>query len=121
MKLELAWQGFSDFDSINRSADENGVREIKVAMESHADPARDGKSIVICAWIKVFNRKDVSGCEGIRGSCLTKGRSRNAQSHQIPGYFLYTYILLYLNTDSGAIRVELKWMWWLMEGGKSGA
>lgn len=48
VKLELAWQGFSDFDSINRSADAKGEREAIVARESHAGFGKNEKRIMMC-------------------------------------------------------------------------
>ena len=51
MKLELAWQGFRDFDSINRSGDAKGARETIVARQSHAGLDNDEKRITM--WARV--------------------------------------------------------------------
>lgn len=52
VKLEFAWQGFRDCDSINLSGDAKGARETIVARESHADPDNDEKRIMMCGQIK---------------------------------------------------------------------
>lgn len=49
VKLELAWQGFKDCDSINLIGDAKGARETVVARESHAGFESDEKCIRICA------------------------------------------------------------------------
>lgn len=51
VKLELAWQGFKDCDSINLSGEAKGARETIVAIESHAGLDNDDKRIIICAQV----------------------------------------------------------------------
>ena len=53
VKRELSWQGLSDFDSINRSADASGKREVSAAKQSHAGFDNDEKSIVLCLTLGV--------------------------------------------------------------------
>lgn len=67
MKLELAWQGFSDFDSISRSADAKGKREGMAASESHAGFEEDEKRIVMFIKVNVSTSTVVGGCRGNPG------------------------------------------------------
>ena len=52
VKLELAWQGFKDCDSINLIGDAKGARESSVAEKSHAGFEDDERRIMICAQVK---------------------------------------------------------------------
>ena len=47
VKLELSWQGFSDDDSISRSADANGASVESAASESQAGFDNDEKSMLV--------------------------------------------------------------------------
>ena len=52
VKLEFAWQGFKDCDSINLIGDAKGARETVVARESHAGFDSDEKRITIYARVE---------------------------------------------------------------------
>lgn len=52
VKLEFAWQGFKDSDSINLIGDAKGARETIVARNGHAVLDNDGKCIMICAQVE---------------------------------------------------------------------
>lgn len=51
VKLELAWQGFKDCDSISLSGDARGAREANVTRKSHAGLDDAENRIVICAQV----------------------------------------------------------------------
>ena len=52
VKLEFAWHGFNDSDSINLIGDATGARESIVVIESHAGLDSDEKRMMIYAQVE---------------------------------------------------------------------
>ncbi len=52
VKLEFAWQGFKDSDSINLIGDAKGAREAIVVRKSHAGLDSGERCMMICAQVE---------------------------------------------------------------------
>ena len=86
VKLELAWQGFRDSDSINLIGDAKGASESVVARESHNGFDNDERRMMIYAQVEDPSVPDVNvlalGCTCVRclrlGCAAARGREKAA-------------------------------------------
>ena len=86
VKLEFAWQGFKDSDSINLIGDAGSARASIVVRESHADFDSDEKCMILYAQVEDPSVQGVDvealGCTCVRcsrlGCAAARGTGRAA-------------------------------------------